>query len=309
MEDFVEKLDAGLLGNIDRALRAAGGPQMRIPVSRPTQMNMTIGDIASDPDTSLQLQVQYRKAISKAGFPRAFKLSTLDIKPDRPPPGMYDPYLTASKLGISKPDLNKYAVGSDEAAQGLDALQQLFNRFHKDAPARESLLQEKLDSIRQQEAQRMMDVDEEEQNRQSQTDSLSHEVSRGYARFIVPQPDASGKDAQGNTTLKTNAEIERTLVAAAEKGSTAVQLGEDGESLPVKMYDMDKEPTKAYMYGGTIVPVETLGPDESELQLDLKPGIEINGFIAREEVCRIFEHLRQHRLIQGATDSARMDPR
>lgn len=288
--------EGGSCNSLDQAMKLATGPQMRIPESRPIALSLSLGNAKESPQNSLSLQVQYRKAIMRASAQPPSKLSMLDVKPDAMPDSFYDPHLRLSRLNLPKVELDKYALASEEVASGVEALERLFQQFNQTAPQRESELKEQYEKLLEREAEdKSMDADAAaEQQRQDQASTLSHEVVRGYARFIVPQPSSSSSgDAKGGdkAALKSNAEIDRTVAACAVQGSSrdmdvdeSAAAGEGAGGQGVQMLDMDKATTKAYQYGGTIVPVETMGEDELPMQLDLQPGIEIIGFTPKQAV-------------------------
>lgn len=288
--------EGGSCNSVDQAMKLATGPQMRIPESRPIALTLSLGNAKENPGNALSLQIQYRKAIMRASAQTPSKLSMLDVKPDSMPDSFYDPHLRMSRLSLPKVDLDKYALASEEVASGVEALERLFQQFNQTAPQRESELKEQYDKLLQRKRdENSMDADAAaEQQRQEQASMLSHEVVRGYARFIVPQPSSSGDAKDGDKGApKSNAEIDRTVAASAVQGSSkdmdideSTSAGAGGKG--VQMLDMDKATTKAYQYGGTIVPVESMGEDELPMQLDLQPGIEIIGFTPKQAVSLIF---------------------
>lgn len=265
-------LDNSLMGNLDYALKSASGPQLRIPRSNPIKMSLSIGNVREHPDTSLSLQIDYRKAVAKSANPRAYKLSMLDVKPERPPPHLYDPHLAQTRLGEAKIDTDRYALSCDEAKQGLEALEQMFVEFNRTSNRREAVFERELEKLEQEEADRTADVDEATQTRQEQTDTMTHEASRGFSRYIVSDTEAHGDQSKATPTPAP--------VQGSSKDGTTEQAPELKQP---KTLSMDVPTSKAYMYGGTIVPI-VHEDAELALQLELNPGIEVMGFTNKQNV-------------------------
>lgn len=293
------------MGNLTHAIRSAGGPQMKITQSRPIAMLLSIGNRQEEVEgdegggggaTTLALQVQYRKATAKAANPRAYKLSMLDVKPDRPPADLYDPHLVQARLGEPKTDTSHYALAHDDAQKGgLQGFELMFADFNSTANRREAVFQRELDKLQQEEAERTMDLDQDEstQSRQAQADTLTHEAARGFSRYIVPP--VSSEEATATESEKKKQDP--TAAASAVQGSSkdGAQSQQPPPQPELKTLDMNVQTSKAYMYGGTVVPIDSADAELS-LQLDLKPGIEVIGFTNKQKVGDMWTIFQQTKL-------------
>ena len=253
-------------------MRAASGPQIKVTNSRPTKMRLTLGDMAEDPDTSIEIDIMYKKALSKAAAPTAKKMSTLGLQPGKKVADVIDP--TSNRHHKIEP----YGFGTAEDNM---------------------LSQSDLDSIfahfTAEDADVTMDVDETlEESRIEEEEAhsmgITHEVHRGYMRYYVPKP-AGGE-------MKTLTEMAKEMQAAAlerqprndaeDDSDVEIDLddperenADDGKE-KLELVSMDRKLEKAYKFGGTKVPVEEIPEDKFEMAKQI--GMQIMSFFPKADV-------------------------
>lgn len=257
-----------VMGNLERAILQASGPQVKIVSSRNESSTFTIGD-RDDPDCHLAFDIHHKKATSKASAKAAKRLSTKDLPKGKRIKGIIDPSRGDRVKSKTEPD--QYGLGRFPS---LSALQEEYDAFlssHSSMPAQDSQAHFNMDDTQSQYPQSFMnqsvdtsmDLDDQAS---LNGDADDVDVHRTYLRYYVPHTiPGQLKPSEAEITKQTNAELKRRLLNPARVED------EDGNRL--KKVAQDAKTTKAYKYGGTRVPMEQV--DENALTMQKDPGFEM----------------------------------
>jgi hypothetical protein len=254
---LVDRLDNSLIGNLERALKVATGPQIKATNSREAAMTLHIGDVAANPDESLSIDVAFKKASSRQAVDRAQKLSIINMRHGKGPKNIVNPS-GRSKIRVDNSD---YGLASRRRP---DQLEKAFMEFQ------ETAANEDEDS---------MDVDEVDDQAYH-----THEVARSFMRYYAPKEDPSKTSSEVNRSMERAAINQRKKDANMPLSESQQPQSQSQEEVPLELVDVDRPLEKAYLYGGTRVPVGDM--DELKFELQIESGMEVLACMAASQVRR-----------------------
>lgn len=258
-----------VMGNLERAILQASGPQVKIVAGQKDTSIFTIGD-RDDPECLLKFDIHLKKATSKAAAKSAKKLSTKDLPKGKKVKGIIDPS-RGDKIK-SKTDPDQYGISKITSQAALQFNYEDFIATHSNFPPSESQSQFTQGQETQSQfshsladqsyADNTMDIDEADL---SLTGEADVEVQRTLLRYYMP-------NVQPGQLKLSDAEFKKqTATELQRRANPARDQDEHGNRL--NRVAQDAKTTKAYKYGGTRVPMEQV--DENALSMQKDPGFEM----------------------------------